>query len=92
MSISRRHFVMGTTAMALAAPATIGRAQTDAIRFASILDLSGGLDIYGAPMAETTKLAIEKHRSDQLLFGSGDELRRGGRGADSDRSGAGCGR
>lgn len=59
MSISRRNFVMGTTALALAAPATVGRAQSDAIKFASILDLSGGLDIYGAPMAETTKLAIE---------------------------------
>ena len=53
MTISRRNFVMGTTAIALTAPATIGRAQTDNIKFASILDLSGGLDIYGAPMAET---------------------------------------
>ena len=59
MTISRRQFVVGTSALALSAPATIARAQSDNIKFASILDLSGGLDIYGAPMAETTKLAIE---------------------------------
>ena len=56
MTLSRRHFVMGSTAMALAVPATIGRAASDNLKFASILDLSGGLDIYGAPMAETTKI------------------------------------
>ena len=59
MTLSRRDFVMGTSALALTAPSTIARAQSDNINFASILDLSGGLDIYGAPMAETTKLAIE---------------------------------
>ena len=70
MSISRRNFVMGTTALALAAPATVGRAQSDAIKFASILDLSGGLDIYGAPMAETTKLAIEDINAAGGLLGA----------------------
>src|SRR6056297_4092986 len=74
MSISRRRFVMGTTALALAAPATIGRAQSDAIKFASILDLSGGLDIYGAPMAETTRLAIEDINAAGGLLGREVEL------------------
>ena len=74
MTISRRHFVMGTSALALTAPATIGRAQTDAIKFASILDLSGGLDIYGAPMAETTKLAIEDINAAGGLLGREVEL------------------
>ena len=74
MSISRRHFVMGTTALALAAPATVGRAKTDAIKFASILDLSGGLDIYGAPMAETTKMAIDDINTAGGLLGREVEL------------------
>jgi hypothetical protein len=46
MRVSRRSFVMGSTALALSAPATIGRAQSDAIKFASILyaicDAGGG--------------------------------------------------
>tara|TARA_R110002072_G_scaffold194858_2_gene352231 strand:+ start:2273 stop:3490 length:1218 start_codon:yes stop_codon:yes gene_type:complete len=66
---------MGTSALALAAPATIARAQTDAIKFASILDLSGGLDIYGAPMAETTKLAIEDINAAGGLLGREVELK-----------------
>jgi urea transport system substrate-binding protein len=74
MSITRRHFVMGTTALTLAAPATIGRAQSDAIRFVSILDLSGGLDIYGVPMAETTKMAIEDINAAGGLLGREVEL------------------
>ncbi|MEX0280299.1 MAG: transporter substrate-binding protein [Arenibacterium sp.] len=74
MSFSRRSFVMGSTALAVAAPATIGRAQSDAIKFASILDLSGGLDIYGAPMAETTKLAIEDINAAGGLLGREVEL------------------
>ncbi|MGB1389102.1 MAG: transporter substrate-binding protein [Paracoccaceae bacterium] len=65
---------MGTTALALAAPATVGRAQSDAIKFASILDLSGGLDIYGAPMAETTKMAIEDINAAGGLLGREVEL------------------
>ncbi|MCR9127175.1 MAG: transporter substrate-binding protein [Rhodobacteraceae bacterium] len=74
MSFSRRQFVIGSSALALAAPATVGRAQSDAIKFASILDLSGGLDIYGAPMAETTKLAIEDINATGGLLGREVEL------------------
>ncbi|MDK3072793.1 transporter substrate-binding protein [Sedimentitalea sp. JM2-8] len=74
MKLSRRHFVVGSSALALTAPATIGRAQSDAIKFVSILDLSGGLDIYGAPMAETTKLAIEDINAAGGLLGREVEL------------------
>jgi branched-chain amino acid transport system substrate-binding protein len=66
---------VGTSALALTAPATIGRAQSDNIVFASILDLSGGLDIYGAPMAETTKLAIEDINAGGGLLGREVELK-----------------
>ena len=75
MTISRRQFVAGTSAFALSAPATIARAQSDNIKFASILDLSGGLDIYGAPMAETTKLAIEDINAAGGLLGREVELK-----------------
>lgn len=59
MILTRRSFVAGASAIALSAPATIGRAQDGKIKFVSILDQSGGLDIYGAPMIETTKMAID---------------------------------
>ncbi len=76
MSVSRRQFIVGTSALALTAPAVIGRAQgTDKIIFASILDLSGGLDIYGAPMAETTKFAIEDINAAGGLLGREVELK-----------------
>ena len=74
MALSRRQFVIGSSALALAAPATIARAQSDSIKFASILDLSGGLDIYGAPMAETTKMAIEDINAAGGLLGREVEL------------------
>jgi branched-chain amino acid transport system substrate-binding protein len=66
---------MGSSALALAAPATIARAQSDNIVFASILDLSGGLDIYGAPMAETTRMAIEDINAAGGLLGREVELK-----------------
>lgn len=75
MKLSRRHFVMGSSALALAAPATIARAQSDNIIFASILDLSGGLDIYGAPMAETTRMAIDEINAAGGLLGREVELK-----------------
>lgn len=60
MSLSRRMFVTGVSATALAAPAIMGRAQgSEKIKFVSILDQSGGLDIYGVPMVEATKMAID---------------------------------
>jgi urea transport system substrate-binding protein len=75
MTLSRRQFVIGSSVLALAAPATIARAQSDNIKFAAILDLSGGLDIYGAPMAETTKLAIDDINAAGGLLGREVELK-----------------
>jgi urea transport system substrate-binding protein len=76
MSISRRNFLIGTSAFALATPAILRRARAaDKILFASILDLSGGLDIYGAPMAEATKLAIEDINAAGGLLGQEVELK-----------------
>jgi urea transport system substrate-binding protein len=75
MTFTRRHFLLSTGALALAAPATIARAASDKIKFASILDLSGGLDIYGAPMAETTKLVIEDINAAGGLLGREVELK-----------------
>lgn len=60
MPVSRRRFLAGASAVALASPGLIGRASAqDMIKVATILDLSGGLDIYGAPMIETTRMAID---------------------------------
>ena len=60
MTFSRRSFLAGSSALALSSAPIIGRAQgSDKILFASILDLSGGLDIYGTAMADATSLAID---------------------------------
>lgn len=59
MILTRRRFMAGASALALASPPTIGRAQDGKIKFVSILDQSGGLDIYGAPMVETTRMAVD---------------------------------
>lgn len=76
MALNRRQFVVGTSAFALASPALMGRAQSgDKIIFASILDLSGGLDIYGTPMAEATKLAIDDINAAGGLLGREVELK-----------------
>ncbi len=72
--ISRRKFLAGTAGVALASPAVMGRAQDGAIRIASILDLSGGLDIYGAPMDVTTRLAVEDINAAGGLLGRQVEL------------------
>ncbi len=74
MRLTRRSFVAGASAVALAAPATIGRAQDGKIKFVSILDQSGGLDIYGAPMVETTKMAVDDINAAGGLVGREVEL------------------
>ena len=73
---NRRRFLAGAS-IALAAPAIIGRVQaaTDDIKFVSILDQSGGLDIYGKPMVDTTKLAIEEINADGGLLGRQIDLK-----------------
>lgn len=61
MAQTRRHFLAGASTLALASPALIGRAAAaDAIKFVSILDQSGGLDIYGKPMVDATRMAIDE--------------------------------
>ncbi len=71
MQINRRRFIASTSAAALAAPAIGGRAfaQDGPIKFVSILDQSGGLDIYGKPMVDTTKMAIDEMNAAGGLLG-----------------------
>ena len=70
MTLDRRTFLTGTAAMGLAAPAITGRALADDITFVSILDQSGGLDIYGKPMVDTTRMAIDEINKAGGLNGS----------------------
>ena len=61
--MNRRTLLRGTsaTALVLAAPAIIGKARAaETIKMVSILDQSGGLDIYGKPMVDATQLAVEE--------------------------------
>lgn len=75
MTITRRRFVAGASTLALAAPALTGRAlAADKIKFATILDLSGGLDIYGVPMIQTTRMAIDDINAAGGLNGQEVEL------------------
>ena len=75
MSLTRRSFLAGASAT-LAAPAFIGRAQAaDPIRFVSILDQSGGLDIYGKPMVDATRMAVTEINSAGGLLGREVELK-----------------
>jgi branched-chain amino acid transport system substrate-binding protein len=63
MTFDRRKFLAGTTAGAaiLAAPSIIRRGHAaEPIKLVAILDQSGGLDIYGKPMVDTTRLAVEE--------------------------------
>lgn len=78
MKSNRRTFLKGTaaTAAALAAPAIIGRAQAaDPIKLVSILDQSGGLDIYGRPMVSATEMAVDEINEAGGLLGRPVELK-----------------
>jgi urea transport system substrate-binding protein len=78
MNVDRRKFLQGasTAALALAAPAIIGRANAAAsnIKMVGILDQSGGLDIYGKPMVDTMKLAVEEINKAGGLLGKKIDL------------------
>ena len=76
MAIKRRQFLTTTAAAVLATPflARKGLAN-DPIKFVSILDQSGGLDIYGRPMVETTKMAIEEINAGGGLLGRRIDLK-----------------
>jgi branched-chain amino acid transport system substrate-binding protein len=63
MTMDRRTLLKATSAttVLLAAPAIIGKARAaETIKLVSILDQSGGLDIYGKPMIDATMLAVEE--------------------------------
>ena len=70
MTFNRRKFLTGASAIALTTPALIGRARADDIKFVSILDQSGGLDIYGKPMVDATRMAIDEINKAGGLNGS----------------------
>lgn len=61
MRLNRRKFLGTASAATLAAPLYARKGfAADPIKFVSILDQSGGLDIYGVPMVEATKMAIDE--------------------------------
>lgn len=77
MRIDRRTFVKTSSlaALSLAAPAIIGRAAADDhIKLVSILDQSGGLDIYGKPMVDATTMAVDEINAAGGLLGRQVEL------------------
>ena len=75
MAISRRLFLQGSAVSALGlasglVPAIVKAADSsDAIKVASILDMSGGLDIYGKPMSNAITLAAEEINAAGGLLG-----------------------
>lgn len=78
MKLDRRDFLRTTSAIGvgLTAPALIGRAvAADTIRMVGILDQSGGLDIYGKPMVDATKLAVDEMNAAGGLLGQQIELK-----------------
>ncbi|MBZ9772550.1 ABC transporter substrate-binding protein [Mesorhizobium sp. CO1-1-8] len=60
--INRRTFNKSLLLSALAAPAFVGRAAAadDEVVMGAILDLSGGLDIYGTPMLQMMQMAVDE--------------------------------
>ncbi|MCY3982031.1 MAG: transporter substrate-binding protein [Alphaproteobacteria bacterium] len=76
MKLNRRHFIATASAAALASPAIIGRAlAADGIKFVSILDQSNGLDIYGKPMVDTTRMAVDEINAAGGLLGRPIDLK-----------------
>lgn len=75
MAISRRSFLQGSALSALGLAAgvaptfTLAADSKDAIKVASILDLSGGLDIYGKPMSNAINLAADEINAAGGLLG-----------------------
>ena len=77
MRIDRRTFVKTSSlaALSLATPGIIGRAVADDhIKLVSILDQSGGLDIYGKPMVDATPMAVDEINAAGGLLGRQVEL------------------
>ncbi len=73
---TRRQFIAGAAASAVAFPAIIRSASaSDSIKFVSILDQSGGLDIYGKPMVDATRMAIDEINAAGGLLGKKVDLK-----------------
>jgi branched-chain amino acid transport system substrate-binding protein len=68
MKLNRRGF-LGGTALAVAAPWVSRARAEDTINVASIIDLSGGLEIYGQPMDACLDLAISEINEKGGLLG-----------------------
>ena len=76
MTLRRRQVLKGAAAGSLLATGPFirtGRAQ-DSIKIASIVDLSGGLDIYGRPMADALTMAVEETNAAGGLLGKPVEV------------------
>src|SRR5690349_14089037 len=73
MSVSRRAFLSGSSAAialsSIGATARRAAAADNAIKVASIHDLSGGLDIYGKPMLDLLTFAVEEVNAAGGLLG-----------------------
>ena len=74
MTIDRREFLAGAGAAAVGL-GWRGAAAQDAIVVAGILDGSGGLDIYGRPMIDCMRLAVDETNAAGGLLGRPVDLR-----------------
>ena len=74
MTIDRREFLAGASAAAVGL-GWRGAAAQDAIVVAGILDGSGGLDIYGRPMIDCMRLAVDETNAAGGLLGRPIDLR-----------------
>ena len=78
MRLNRRNFLKGgaaATALAASGGGFVSRASAaDAIKVASIHDLSGGLDIYGKPMVDALTFAVDEANAAGGLIGRKIEL------------------
>ncbi|MCA2012032.1 transporter substrate-binding protein [Cereibacter sphaeroides] len=75
--LSRRRFTSLLLASGVSAPAILrasGARATDSVKMAALLDLSGGLDIYGRPMLMAMEMAVEEINATGGLNGKPLEL------------------
>ena len=69
MNVDRRTFLQASAAAAAAGVFSSPAFAEDAIKVASIHDLSGGLDMYGKPMVNALTLAVEEANAAGGLLG-----------------------
>jgi len=74
-SMTRRSLLAGAAGLTVATATGAVRARAaDAIKVAGILDASGGLDIYGRPMIDCLRLAVDETNAGGGLLGRPIEL------------------